>query len=155
MSQLDGSPHVLLDAARGGDRDAREAWLGDQQPRIYPCAMRMCGDPRAVVEVLSPAVEAASRARARSGARWLSAARGATRSYGKRFTGGFATRCEPCSSSGAAKSSSRDQCVRQFVRPAPAQRTNCIADGPTARFQNHQLPSATLTIWEHQLCEVT
>lgn len=61
MTHLEDGQGALLDAARRGDRDALEAWLGEQQPRIYSYAMRMCGDPVAAEEVLQDTLLAAAR----------------------------------------------------------------------------------------------
>ena len=58
MERDDGQ---LLDAARGGDRDALEALLGRHQPRVYRFGLKMCRDPEAAKDVLQETLLAAAR----------------------------------------------------------------------------------------------
>ncbi|HYG68944.1 MAG TPA: sigma-70 family RNA polymerase sigma factor, partial [Anaeromyxobacteraceae bacterium] len=62
----DGKPgrdpdEVLLDRARGGDRDALEALLARHQHRVYGFGMKMCRDAEDAKDVLQDTLLAAAR----------------------------------------------------------------------------------------------
>ena len=57
----DAADHVLLERARGGDRQAMEALLERHQAQIYRFGMKMCRDPEDAKDVLQDTLVAMAR----------------------------------------------------------------------------------------------
>jgi RNA polymerase sigma-70 factor, ECF subfamily len=57
----EGDDEILLEAARGGDREALEDLLLRYQPRVYRFGMKMCGDEEDAKDVLQETLFAMAR----------------------------------------------------------------------------------------------
>src|ERR1039458_4030087 len=57
----DADEHRLLQAARGGDREALATLLGKHQQRVFGFGLKMCGDPEDAKDVAQETFLAAVR----------------------------------------------------------------------------------------------